>query len=108
MRDVLENITEQTGYTLAFSKEVVDLSERVTVRVTNTELDEVLNQLLTPREIGYELRDNKIYIFELSTAMLAEATETINRNTDIGACNGSDENRFPVPTFPFPAPLSER
>lgn len=55
LRDVLENITEQTGYTLAFSKEVVDLSERVTVRVTNTELDEVLNQLLTPREIGYEL-----------------------------------------------------
>lgn len=103
MRDVLENITEQTGYTLAFSKEVVDLSERVTVRVTNTELDEVLNQLLTPREIGYELRDNKIYIFELSTAMLAEATRDDQQGTRIsGRVTNSDGEPIPGTNVSIP------
>jgi len=103
LRDVLENITEQTGYTLAFSKEVVDLSERVTVRVTNTELDEVLNQLLTPREIGYELRDNKIYIFELSTAMLAEATRDDQQGTRIsGRVTTSDGEPIPGTNVSIP------
>src|SRR5690606_31208438 len=64
LRTVLESITEQTSHTLAFSKEAVDLSEVVTIRVTDGELVQVLDQLLTPRHIGYEIRDNKIYVFD--------------------------------------------
>lgn len=52
------NITEQIGHTLAFSKEAVDLSDAVTIRITDRELVQVLNQLLTPRQIGSEIRDN--------------------------------------------------
>ncbi|MFA7494537.1 MAG: hypothetical protein WCZ43_13635, partial [Proteiniphilum sp.] len=48
LRTVLEGITQQTNYTLAFSKEVVDLSDAVTIRVTDTDLKQVLDQLLTP------------------------------------------------------------
>lgn len=63
LRTVLESITEQTDYSLAYSKEAVDLSDDVTIRVTDAELSQVLSQLLSPRQIGFELRDNKIYLF---------------------------------------------
>ncbi len=69
LKTVLESITEQTDYTLAYSKEVVNLNERVTIRVTDAELTQVLDELLLPRNIGYEIKDNKIYIFELPVKM---------------------------------------
>jgi len=68
LRTVLESISEQTGYTLAFSKEAVNLNDEVTVREQNVELTDVLERLLTPRQIGYEIRENKIYIFNQSLA----------------------------------------
>ena len=52
LRTVLESITEQTGHTLAFSKEVVNLNDEVTVREQNVELTAVLQRLLTHRQIG--------------------------------------------------------
>src|SRR5690554_5416835 len=76
LRTVLERVTEQTDYTLAFSKEVVDLNDEVTIRVNETDLATVLNQLLTPRNIGYEIRDNKIYIFDKAISGIAETTES--------------------------------
>jgi|GEM_PF-5775010 len=43
LRTVLESISVQSGYTLAYSKEVVNLDKPVTIRVTNAELTQVLN-----------------------------------------------------------------
>ncbi len=89
LRTVLERVTEQTDYTLAFSKEVVDLNDEVTIRVNETDLAEVLNQLLTPRNIGYEIRDNKIYIFDKAISGVAEATQSTQQDQrlfhDVGA-----------------------
>ncbi len=76
LRTVLESITEQTNYTLAFSKEAVDLSDIVTIRITDEELVQVLSQLLTPRHIGYEIRDNKIYIFDQPVPVNAVTRQT--------------------------------
>jgi len=64
LRTVLESITEQTDYSLAYSKEAVDLSDAVSINVTDADLSQVLNELLASRNIGYEVRDNKIYIFD--------------------------------------------
>ena len=64
LRTILESITEQTDYSLAYSKEAVDLSDAVSINVTDADLSQVLNELLTSRNIGYEVRDNKIYIFD--------------------------------------------
>ena len=76
LRTVLESITEQIGHTLAFSKEAVDLSDEVTIRITDGEAAQVLNQLLTPRQIGYEIRDNKIYIFDQPAPVNAATRQT--------------------------------
>lgn len=62
LRTVLENISKQTGYSLAYSKEVINLNEEVTIQANQEELTKVLDQLLTPRNLGYEIRDDKIYI----------------------------------------------
>lgn len=95
LRTVLESITRQTDYTLAFSKEVVDLSDAVTISVSDTELTQVLDQLFTPRGIGYELRDNKIYIFDKSIAGAAETGQAPQQEVRL---NGrvTDENGDPV------------
>ena len=50
LRTVLESITEQTDYSLAYSKEA-DLSDAVSINVTDADLSQVLNELLTSRNI---------------------------------------------------------
>lgn len=95
LRTVLESITEQTKHTLAFSKEVVDLNENVTIHVTNAELPRVLDQLLTPRGIGYEVRDNKIYIFDLPVRAIAETPRGEQQNLSLVG-TVTDENGEPI------------
>ena len=68
LKAILESITQQTDYTLAFSKEVVDLNSAVNIQANDKEVEQVLDELLTSRNIGYEIKDNKIYIFEKPTA----------------------------------------
>ncbi|HOO95905.1 MAG TPA: TonB-dependent receptor [Proteiniphilum sp.] len=94
LRTVLESITEQTGHTLAFSKEVVNLNEEVTIREQNTELETVLKQLLTPRQIGYEIRENKIYIFDQSLAE-TETGQPVTQQVNLTG-RVKDENGEPV------------
>jgi TonB-linked SusC/RagA family outer membrane protein len=95
LRTVLERVTEQTDYTLAFSKEVVNLSDEVTIRVTDADLAAVLNQLLTPRNIGYEIRDKKIYIFDKAISEIAESTQRPQQDVNLKG-RVTDENGEPV------------
>ena len=62
LKTVLEEISQQTGYTLAYSKEAVNLNDAVSINVTDVDLSNVLNELLLSRNLNYEVRDNKIYI----------------------------------------------
>src|SRR5690554_4958038 len=94
LRTVLESITEQTGHTLAFSKEVVNLNDEVTVREQNVELTAVLQRLLTPRQIGYEIRENKIYIFDQSLAKTESGQPVVEQVNLMGRV--TDESGEPV------------
>lgn len=84
LKTALESISKQTGLSLAYSKEVVNLNERVDVSIVNTELGQALNQLLSPHNMAYEVRDNKIFITvkkENKTTQANQSTqqrETIN------------------------------
>lgn len=62
LKTVLESISKQTGYSLAYSKEVINLDEVVSIRVNQEELASVLDKLLAARNLSYEIIDNKIYI----------------------------------------------
>lgn len=67
LKTVLEEVSQQSGYSLAYSKEVVNLNDAVTIEVSNAELSDVLNELLLSRKLNYEIRDSKIYILDKST-----------------------------------------
>ena len=62
LRTVLKSISQQTGYSLAYSKEVVNLDESVSINVNNAELSEVMTKLLSPYQLAYEIKENKIFI----------------------------------------------
>ncbi|MFA6701781.1 MAG: carboxypeptidase-like regulatory domain-containing protein, partial [Dysgonamonadaceae bacterium] len=97
LKTVLESITEQTGYTLAYSKEVVDLSDIVSINVANAELTQVLDQLLATRDIRYEIKDNKIYIANGSAKTLAEtAGKSVQQNAAQVKGTISNENGEPI------------
>ncbi|VBB43705.1 TonB-linked outer membrane protein, SusC/RagA family [uncultured Paludibacter sp.] len=67
LKQVLESISRQTGYTLAYSKEVVNLNEPVNINVKDAELSEVMAKLLNPLNLSYEIKDKKIYISDKSS-----------------------------------------
>ena len=68
LKTVLDEISKQTGYSLAYSKEVVNLNDVVTINVSAAELSDVLNELLLSRNFNYEIKDNKIYILYAAPA----------------------------------------
>ncbi|QRX62704.1 TonB-dependent receptor [Dysgonomonadaceae bacterium zrk40] len=71
-----------------------DFREEVTIREQNTELETVLKQLLTPRQIGYEIRENKIYIFDQSLAE-TETGQPVTQQVNLTG-RVTDENGEPV------------
>ena len=86
LKTVLESISQQTGYSLAYSKEVINLNDRVSIKANQVELEMVLERLLTPRNLSYEIIEDKIYI-------LHKAPE---RKTAIGATNEATQQNQPV------------
>ncbi|MDR0333456.1 MAG: TonB-dependent receptor [Dysgonamonadaceae bacterium] len=64
LKTVLESVAEQAGCTLAYSKEAVDLNKTVSINVADAELTQVLAELLSPHSIGFEVKDDKIFLFE--------------------------------------------
>mgnify|MGYP000894017050 CR=1 FL=1 len=62
LKTVLESISQQTGYSLAYSKEVINLNDMITIQANQVEVTTVLERLLTSCNLSYEIRDNKIYI----------------------------------------------
>lgn len=76
LRTVLESISSQTGYSLAYSSEVINLDDAVTIRADQVELANVLERLLSPRDLGYEIRDDKIYILYEAPRPTVSVTST--------------------------------
>ncbi|OPZ31991.1 MAG: TonB-dependent Receptor Plug Domain protein [Bacteroidetes bacterium ADurb.BinA174] len=86
LKTVLESISHQTGYSLAYSKEVINLNDKVSIKANQVELEMVLERLLTPRNLSYEIIEDKIYI-------LYKAPE---RKTEIGGTNEITQQNQPV------------
>lgn len=60
----LAAITDQTGLSIAYSGQVVDLSRKVTLHFTDAELTQVLDKLAEGTSLGYEVKNGKIYLFD--------------------------------------------
>ena len=80
VKTVLNSIADQTGLSLAYSAQVVDLNRKVSLNFVNTEVSEVLNAMFGNTAIGYEIKDGKIYLFkaaERATALANQQKKTI-------------------------------
>lgn len=82
LKTVLESISQQTGYSLAYSKEVINLNDLVTIHANQKELTIVLDELLKPRNLNYEIRDNKLYILHEASgkAIVTKTTAPTQQN----------------------------
>ena len=75
VKTVLNSISDQTGLSLAYSAQVVDLNRKVSLNFVNTEVSEVLNALFGNTAIGYEIKDGKIYLFKAAERTTALANQ---------------------------------
>ena len=61
---VLNTISKQTGLSLAYSSQVVDLNRKVSINLVDKDVDEVLAALFDKTTVDYEIREGKIYLFK--------------------------------------------
>lgn len=61
---ILEEISQQTGFSFLHSRPTVNPDEIVSINVSNVTINEALNQLFKNKSIKYEIVDKKIYLSE--------------------------------------------
>jgi len=61
---VLNSIKQQTGLALIFSEQLVNLNRKVNIEVTSIQVEDALKQLLTGTNLGFEIKNNKLYLVE--------------------------------------------
>ena len=61
---VLASIKSQTGMSLVFSDQLVDVNRTVTMQLKDVTLKEALTRLLSGINLTFEIRNNKIYFIE--------------------------------------------
>lgn len=64
VEEFLSSITKQTGLSIAYSKQVVDLNKRISASFNNEELIKVLDRITEVSSLSYEIKNGKIYLFE--------------------------------------------
>jgi TonB-linked SusC/RagA family outer membrane protein len=63
IRQVLEAIEEQSEYSFLVRSSEVDLNQKVSVEARNQTVTEVLDKVLTPKDISYTVTDNHIVVY---------------------------------------------
>jgi type II secretory pathway component GspD/PulD (secretin) len=61
---VLNSIKQQTGLSLVFSEQLVNLNRKVSIKVNSIEVEDAMKQLLAGTNLGYEIKNNKLYLIE--------------------------------------------
>ncbi len=88
---VFEEIKSCTPYTFGFESSVLDVSETVSVNVDKAPIETVLEQILSGKDVAYEIKDDHIYIFRPQQ----QDTGAVNQGTYSGMVK--DDNGEPIP-----------
>ncbi len=62
LNEVLDKVGASIGIKFAYSPNHLELAEKITVHATSKKLGELLNELLTPREIEYHVQEGTNFI----------------------------------------------
>ena len=79
--NVLESITKQTGLSVAYSKQIVNVNRRISLELTDTELNLVLDKLVSETNLSYEVKNGKIYLFEKGSQSTSKTMQQIRKIT---------------------------
>lgn len=80
---VLNSIKQQTGLSLVFSEQLVNLNRKVSIAVNSIAVEEAMKQLLTGTNLGYEIKNNKLYLIENKTPELKSTVGTSKKITGL-------------------------
>ncbi|MEA4935336.1 MAG: TonB-dependent receptor [Paludibacter sp.] len=61
---VLNSIKQQTGLSLVFSEQLVDLNRKINIDVNSIQLEDALNKLLVGTNLSFEIKNKKLYFIE--------------------------------------------
>lgn len=92
VKEVLQNIEEQSEFYFMYSEKIVDVNRKVSVNVTDKKIKEVLNDVFENTNVKYTIKDRFIL---LNTAELDVDGASVQQN----AVNGkiTDETGQPLP-----------
>lgn len=62
LRDVVRDIENQSEYRFFFSDDVAEFNRPVEVNVSDATIDQLLNQVLTPHDLGYKILENNLIV----------------------------------------------
>jgi len=80
----LNSIKHQTGLSLIFSEQLVDVNRKVSINVKAVQVEEALKQLLTGTNVGFEIKNNKLYLVEKATKEKSETKSIQKKNYRFG------------------------
>jgi len=60
----LNSIKHQTGLSLVFSEQLVDVNRKISINVNSVQVEDALKQLLDGTNVGFEIKNNKLYLVE--------------------------------------------
>ncbi len=80
---VLNSIKQQTGLSLVFSEQLVNLNRKVSIAVNSIAVEDAMKQLLTGTNLGYEIKNNKLYLIENKTPELKSTVGTSKKITGL-------------------------
>ncbi len=78
LQKVLDEIEKQSEYHFFYNNKQVDISRSVTIKSTQKEISQVLNQLFAGTDIGYKILENSII---LSPKQILETTAAQQQTT---------------------------
>ena len=64
--DVLKEIEKQSDYIFVYNVDEKNLSDKVSVELTNETIDKVLNQILLEKNISYKITNNHVALYKKS------------------------------------------
>lgn len=89
---VLNSIKKQTGLSLVFSEQLVDVNRRVSINATAIEVQDALTQLLTGTNVGFEIKNKKLYLVEKKVKEKSDAKTNQKKVTG----QVTDQNGEPI------------
>lgn len=86
LKEAVQEIAQKTSMNIAYSKEFVDTSKKVSLNVKDTELEKALSILLKDTNIGFRILDDSILLYNKEYQSNDTIKSTQNQNQ-------SDKNR---------------